>query len=105
MKSTSAHDTTTHNTATRLNSLSSIVSSIKQYEKIILSKRANDKDGKFDTSELGANDGGRLMEEILLSKMSAEAKKSLGHATAPGNQCIRVLHLNANIVDNYDGEE
>ena len=90
-----------------MNSLSSIVSSIKQYEKIILSKRANDKDGKFDASELGANDGGRLMEEILLSKMSAEAKKSLGHATAPGNQCIRVFHLNTtlNIVDNYDGEE
>ena len=72
-----------------------------------MSKRANDKDGKLDTSELGGNDSGRLMEEILLSKMSAEAKKSLGHATAPGNQCIRVLHLKAtliNIVDNYDGQ-
>ena len=70
-----------------------------------MSKKANDRDEKFDTSELGANDGGRLMEEILLSKMSAEAKKSLGHATAPGNQCIWVLNLKATIkiVDNYDG--
>ena len=72
-----------------------------------MSKRANDKDGKLDTSELGGNDSGRLMEEILLSKMSAEAKKSLGHATAPGNQCIRVLHLKATInnVYDYEGEE
>ena len=71
-----------------------------------MSKRANDKDGKLDTAELGANDGGRLMEEILLSKMSAEAKNSLGNATAPGNQCIWVLHLKAAyIVDDYDGEE
>ena len=60
-----------------------------------MSKKANDKDGKLDPSELATNDSGRLMEEILLSKMSAEAKKSLGHATALGNQYIRVLHLKA----------
>ena len=61
------------------------MSSVKRYEKIILSKKANVHSLESEEFEAAASDDGNLMEQLLQLKMSSETKKSMDHVSHSGD--------------------